>query len=220
MPAERLPMRKIREIVRLRAIGLSGRKIAQSLGLSPTTVLDYVRRAQAAGLSCPLWPDLDDEELERRLFVSPKEQRSKRPRPDWAWVHTELRRKHVTLALLWQEYKSEQPDGYEYSRFCELYREWAGRLAVWLRHEHRGGEKLFVDYSGDGIPWIDPESREPKEAQLFVAVLGASNYLYAEATETQQLPDWLGCYVNALEFIGGVPSVVVPDQPRTSVTKA
>ncbi len=177
--------------------------------MSPTTVGDYLLRAKAAGVVWPLGPELDDDALQRLLFVAPKEQRSSRPSPEWPWVHTELRRKHVTLALLWQEYRSQYPDGYQYSRFCELYREWTGSLGVWMRQEHRGGEKLFVDYSGDGIRFFDPESRKPNEAQLFVAVLGASNYTYAEATETQQLPDWLQCHVNAFEYFGGVPAVVV-----------
>jgi transposase len=219
MPAERLSMRNIREVLRLKAMGFSGRKIARSLGLSPTTTSEYLRRAKAAKLSWPLEPELDDEALERLLFVSPTEQRSVRPQPDWPRVHTELRRKHVTLALLWEEYRSEQPDGYQYSRFCELYRKWSGQLSVWMRQEHRGGEKLFVDYSGDGIPYFDRESGKRAEAQLFVAVLGASNYTFAEVSETQQLPDWLGCHVSAFEYIGGVPEIVVPDQPRTSVTK-
>ena len=155
MPAERLSMRNIREILRLKAMGFSGRKIARSLGLSPTTTSDYLRRAKVARLSWPLKPELDDEALEQLLFVAPKEHRSTRPQLDWPQVLTELRRKHVTLALLWEEYRSEQPDGYQYSRFCELYREWAGRLSVWMRQEHRGGEKLFVDYSGDGIRYFD-----------------------------------------------------------------
>lgn len=219
MPAERLSMRNIREILRLKAMGFSGRKIARSLRLSPTTTSEYLRRAKAAKLSWPLAPELDDEALEQRLFVAPKEQRSTRPQPEWPRIHTELRRKHVTLALLWEEYRSEQPDGYQYSRFCQLYREWAGRLAVWMRQEHRGGEKLFVDYSGDGIRFFDRDNGKPKEAQLFVAVLGASNYIFAEVSETQQLPDWLQCHTSALEYLGGVPEIVVPDQPRTSVAK-
>lgn len=208
MPAERLSMRRLREILRLKAKGRFGREIARSLSLSPTTVGDYLRRAKVAGIAWPLPPELDDEEaLERVLFVAPDEQRPSRPLPDWRRVHTELRRKHVTLALLWEEYKSEHLDGYQYSQFCVLYRAWAKDLHVWMRQTHRGGEKLFVDYSGDGIPWTDPVTAKPNEAQLFVAVLGASNYTYAEATETQQLPDWLECHVHALEFLGGVPTV-------------
>ena len=219
MPAERLTMRRLREIFRLKAMGLSGRKIARSLSLSPTTVGEYLRRAKVAGITWPLPSDLDDEALEKALFVSREEQRAARPLPDWRWVHTELKRKHVTLALLWQEYRSQHPDGYQYSQFCDLYRAWVKDLHVWMRQTHRGGEKLFVDYSGDGIPWVDPVSGKPQEAQVFVAVLGASNYTYAQATSTQQLPDWLACHVHAFEFLGGVPEVVVPDQPRTSVKR-
>ncbi len=219
MPAERLTMRRLREILRLKAQGLSGRKIARSLSLSPTTVGDYLRRAKVAEITWPLPPELNDEALAKALFVSREEQRATRPLPEWPQVHTELKRKHVTLALLWQEYRSQHPDGYQYSQFCDLYRAWAKDLHVWMRQKHRGGEKLFVDYSGDGIPWVDPVTRKPQEAELFVAVLGASNYTYAEATGTQQLPDWLACHVHAFEFLGGVPEVVVPDQPRTSVSR-
>ncbi len=126
----------------------------------------------------------------------------------------------MTLALLWQEYRNQHPDGYQYSQFCDRYRVWVKDLHVWMRQKHRGGEKLFVDYSGDGIRWVDPATGKPHEAQLFVAVLGASNYTYAEATGTQQLPDWLACHVHAFEFLGGVPEVVVPDQPRTAVSRS
>jgi transposase len=123
-------------------------------------------------------------------------------------VHAELRRKHVTLALLWQEYREQHPEGYKYSQFCTRYRRWAGTLGAWMRQEHKAGEKLFVDYSGDGIPMIDPLSGERVTAQLFVAVLGASNYTYAEATATQTAPDWLGCHVHDLEFLGGVLGMI------------
>jgi transposase len=172
-----------------------------------------------AKLSWPLAEELDDAALERALFVPKDERRPSRPAPDYAWVHSELRRKHVTLALLWQEYKAEQPDGYQYTQFCTGYRRWSGTLAVWMRQEHRGGEKLFVDFSGDGIPWVDRCTGELREAALFVAVLGASNRTYAEAAENQQLPAWIQCHVHALEYMQGVPRVIVPDQPRTSTTK-
>jgi transposase len=188
--------------------------------MSPTTVGSYLRRAGGANLSWPQAEELDDAALERALFVPKGDERPSRPGPDYAWVHSELRRKHVTLALLWQEYKAEQPDGYQYTQFCTGYRRWSGTLAVWMRQEHRGGEKLFVDFSGDGIPWIDRPTGERREAALFVAVLGASNRTYVEATENQQLPAWIQCHVHALEYMQGVPRVIVPDQPRTSITKA
>ena len=219
MPALRLSMRKIREILRLRSLGLSRRAIARSLKIAPTSVGDYLLRAKAAGLCWPLPGDPDNAALERILFTKPEERPRKRPLPDWGQIHSELKRKHVTLALLWQEYKADHPDGYQYSQFCELYRRWEGKLGVWMRQPHRGGEKLFVDYSGDGIPWVDPTTGEVREAELFVAVLGASNYTFAMATKTQQLADWISCHVRAFEFLGGVPEIVVPDQTRTGTNR-
>ena len=217
MSAERLPVRKIREVLRLNSLGLSGRQIAASLRIGRATVGDYLGRAKAAKLSWPLPEALDDGELQKRLFVFHEDQRRGRPLPDWSYIHTELRRKHVTLMLLWQEYKAEHPDGYQYSQFCDLYRRWAGKLSVWMRQEHRGGEKLFVDYSGDGIPWTDLKTGQRHQAQLFVAVLGASSLTYAEVTHTQKLRDWISAQVHALEYFEGVPAAIVPDQTRTAV---
>ena len=219
MPAKRLTMRRIREVLRLKELGLSGRKIASSLRIGLGTVSNYLARAKAAGLSWPLPEDIDDGALERTLFAEPLKPISSPPLPEWSLVHSELKRKHVTLRLLWEEYKEANPGGYQYSWFCHLYRRWAGTLKVWMRQSHRAGEKLFVDYSGDGIPMVDRRGGELKETQLFVAVMGASNYVYAEATETQQLPDWLQCHRHALEFIDGVPALIVPDQTRTAVKK-
>jgi transposase len=215
----RLSVRKIREILRLRALGLSVRQISTSFTASKTAVADYLRRAQAAGLFWPLPEDLDDQALERLLFVPPEDHRPARPLPDWPLLHAALRRKHVTLALLWEEYKSQHPDGYQYSQFCDLYRLWAGALSVWMRQEHRGGEKLFVDFSGDGIPWTHPITGEKHTAQLFVAALGASSYTFAHAYPSQQLPDWIAGHVHAYGFFGGVPKITVPDQPRTAAQK-
>jgi len=220
MPAERLSMRRVREVLRLRHLGLMIREIARSLEMSPTTVASYLLRAKGANLSWPLPEDLDDVALEKALFVAKEDHRPRRAEPDYAWVHRELRRKHVTLALLWQEYKAEHPDGYQYTQFCNSYRRWSGALGVWMRQEHRGGEKMFVDFSGDGIPWIDPPTGEILEATLFVAVMGASNRTYAEACENQKLRAWIECHVHAFEYMRGVARVVVPDQPRTSITKA
>lgn len=217
MPREKVSMRKIREVLRLKAMKLSVRQIAESVDLGPTTVYDYLRRAKARGLSWPLPEGLDDAELEKLLYVSEDREDYERPQPDWPRIHTELRRKHVTLALLWEEYKQEHPAGYEYSRFCELYRKWERPLRVWMRQEHPGGEKLFVDFAGDGIPWEDPRSGKIYQAELFVAALGASSYTYVEATESQRSEDWIRCHVHALEFFGGVPALCIPDQTRTAV---
>lgn len=135
-------------------------------------------------------------------------------------MHRELRKKSVTLDLLWQEYKADHPDGYRYSWFCEHYRQWAGKLSVSMRQTHTPGEKLFVDYAGQTLPIIDGATGEIRQAQLFVAVLGASNYTYAEATWTQKLPDWIASHVRAFEFLGGVSEVLVPDNLKSGVKHA
>lgn len=221
MPAERLSMRKIHEILRLKfECGQSNRNIANSCSVSRSTVADYLLRAKVAGLSWPLPKDLDDTSLEHLLFPPPEEVTRDRPVPDWSEVHLELRRKGVTMALLWQEYKERQPDGYQYSWFCKLYNIWSGKVDLVMRQEHRAGEKLFVDYAGHTAPIVNRMTGEINQAQIFVAVLGASNYTYAEATMTQQLPDWIGSHVRAFSFFGGVPAVVIPDNLKSGVNKA
>jgi len=220
MPAERVSMRKIKEILRLKwSCGLSRRQIARSCALARSTVAEYLRRAQAAGLSWPLPAEWDDAGLEELLFPAvaymPADQR---PMPNWAEIHKEYKRKGVTLSLLWQEYKAQSPAGYQYSQFCERYRAWSGRLDPCMRQEHKAGEKLFVDYAGQTVPVMDPTTGEVRPAQIFLAVLGASNYTYAEATWSQTLPDWIGSHVRALAFFGGVTAVIVPDNLKSGVT--
>jgi len=162
---------------------------------------------------------MSDGELEAMLFPPPVSPDSApRPLPDWKTLHEELKRKGVTLFLLWEEYKAVHPEGYEYSRFCDLYREWAGKLPVWMRQEHKAGEKLFVDYAGMTMPVVNQRTGEVRQAQIFVATLGASNYTYADATWTQTLPDWIASHVRALEFLGAVPSLIVPDNLRSGVS--
>ena len=214
-------MRKIREVLRLYfAAALSVRAIARSLGVSSSTVGDYLRRAEVAGLEWPLPDSVDDAGLERRLFPAPPSSGTSRPLPAWSEVHQELRRKGVTLALLWQEYKATHPEGLQYSRFCEQYRAWAAKLDVVMRQEHRAGERMFVDYAGQTVPVVDPETGELRPAQVFVAVLGASSYTFAEATWTQALPDWTASHVRAFTFFGGCPELVVPDNLRSAVHRA
>jgi transposase len=219
---ERLSMRKIREVLRLRyAAGLSTRRVAASVKLAHSTVVEYARRFAAAGLSWPLPATLSDTELERRLFPPPPTLPvDTRPIPDWAVVHQELRRPGVTLQLLWEEYQATHPQGFGYSWFCEHYRAWAGKLDLVMRQTHRAGERLFVDYAGQTAAVIDRSSGEVRTAQIFVAVLGASNYTYAEATWTQNLADWIGAHVRALTYLGGVPEIVVPDNLGSGVTRA
>ncbi len=222
MPRKKLSMRKIREVARLDASGLSIRQIAGSCSIARSTVGDYLARLSEAGLSWPLPPEMNEEELDARLFKRP-EVRARdlnRPMPEWAHVHKELRRKAVTLKLLWQEYREVHPEGYGYSGFCEHYRRWAKTVDVCMRQVHHGGEKLFVDYAGMKMPVVDPASGQTHSAEIFVAALGASQYLYAEATRTQQLPDWIGSHVRTFTYLGGVTEVVVPDNLRSGVSKA
>jgi transposase len=184
-----------------------------------TTVREYLQRAAKAGLSWPLPEGLPDNELEALLFPPPvSADRAPRPLPEWKTLHEELKRKGVTLFLLWEEYKGVHPEGYEYSRLCDLYRQWAGKLPVWMRQDHKAGEKLFVDYAGMTMPVVNRKTGKASEAQIFVATLGASNYTYAEATWTQTLPDWIASQVRALEFLGAVPSLIVPDNLRSAVS--
>jgi transposase len=181
MPKERLSMRKIKEVFRLRFEGgLSHRVIAQSCDIGCTSVREYLLRAKAAGLSWPLPVEMDDAALEALLFPPPPQLDGERPVPDWRTVHGELRKNGVTLALLWHEYRGIHPNGYGYSRFCELYRAWAGTLDVTMRHEHKAGEKLFVDYAGHTMEVVNPQTGEVREVEVFVAAQGASNYTYAE----------------------------------------
>jgi transposase len=212
-------MRQVREVLRLKwGCGLSERKIAHSCGISRPTVAEYIRRAQAAGLAWPLPEALDAATLERLLF--PARPATPPLVPDWSVVHQELKRKGVTLFLLWQDYKAATPDGFQYSWFCRAYQAWTTKLDLVMRQHHRAGEKLFVDYAGQGIPVVNSQTGEVHEAALFIAVLGASNYTYAEATWSQTLPDWIGSHVRAFAALGGVPEVVVPDNLKAAVSRA
>jgi transposase len=223
MPGQRLPMRKIRDVLRLTAAGMSSRKIAASLVVGATTVVDCLQRARAAGVSWPLLDDLSDEALEARLFPASTalaEIRARRPQPHWPTIHRELRRPGVTLQLVWEEHRAAHPEGYGYSRFCELYRAWEGRLSPTMRQTHVAGERLFVDYAGTTLDVIDASTGEAMPAQLFVAALGASNYTYAEATWTQGLADWIGSHTRTFAFFDGVSAMVVSDNLKSGITKA
>ena len=218
---KRLPMRKIREALRLQAAGLTKRKIASSLGVGRTTAREYLERAERGGLTWPLPDDLTDEALELLLFPTAQTGKAKkRSLPDWQETHRELRRAGVTLRLLWDEYRGVHPDGYGYSQFCEHYRRWKGKLSPTMRQTHVAGEKMFVDYAGQTIEIMDPLAGELRETQLFVACLGASSYTFAEATMTQSLPDWTGSHCRAFNFFGGVTKQVVPDNLKSGITKA
>jgi transposase len=214
-------MRKIRDALRLEASGLSKRQIAASLNIGRTAARTYIDRAHDVGLSWPLPDDLSDAALERLLFPPSAEvPNGPRTEPDWALLHLELRKPNVTLLLLWEEYRAVSPCGYGYSRFCDLYRAWKGRLTPTMRQNHVAGEKMFVDYAGATAEVIDGTSGEVLQAQVFVAVLDASNYTYAEATWSQTLPDWIGAHCRAFAFFGGVSRQIVSDNLKSGVIKA
>jgi len=221
MTAERLSMRKIKELLRLDAEGLSEREISRSLKVSRSTVQRYRRRVEEAGLTWPLPEEFTDSEIEARLFPPPPAPDQPRPLPAWRDIDQELRRRGVTLQLLWDEYRGSHPDtAYSYNRFCELFGEWKGTLDVVLRQEYKAGERTFVDYAGQTMPVVDQQTGEIREAQIFVGALGASNYTYAEATWTQSLPDWIGSHVRMFAYYGGVSELVVPDNLRSAVRRA
>ncbi len=207
-------MRKIRDVLRMKfELCLKDRQIARSCSIPRSSVANYLERAKEAGLSWPLPAELDDEALERRLFgVISRHPAVVMPLPDFSAIRAELRAdRHVTLQLLWQEYKQNHPEGYQYSRFCELYGRWERKLDPVLRQDYRAGERLFVDHAGRTLTITDRETGRTGEAYLFVAVLGASNYTYAEATERRDLAAWIGSHTRALEFFGGAPTVVTFD---------
>jgi transposase len=207
-----ITMRQIREILRLKfEFKSSNQKIGNSLAISSSTVYECLQRAKAANITWPLPNNLDDETLEQKLYPPPiKRSPEERGELNWIKVYEELKRKHVTLMLLWNEYKDLYPKGLSYSQYCDLYLQWKKQLDVWMRQDYKAGEKMFVDYAGDTVG-INIGCGNIHQAQIFVAVLGASNFTYAEATMTQSLPDWIGSHTRALDFIGGVPELVVPD---------
>jgi transposase len=223
MPAKRVPMRKIKELLRLKFNGgLSHRQIVAALGVSLGAVSKIVSRAESEGLTWSLIADLDESEIETRLF--PKATLAKRPRaqPDGSLIHRELRRPGVTLQLLWEEYVEAHgaEASYRYTQFCQLYRDYAGQLKRSMRQEHRAGEKLFADYAGQTLPILDPAGGPASAAHIFVAVLGASNYTYACATAAESTAGWIGGLVGALTYFGGVTELIVPDNPKALIFDA
>ena len=219
MPAPRLLMRKIREVLRLKhEQGLSHQAVTRACAVGVGTVNRYLRRAAQCGLGWPLPAELDDAALEARLFRRPAPVPN-RPRPDCAHIHRELKRNGVTLQLLWEEYCQVHPSGYRYTQFCEIYRQWARRLRPSMRQVHRAGEKTFVDFSGKRPTLVDRRTGELRSVELFVAVLGASSFTYAEATATQQLADWVDAHIHMVEYFRGTTTLWVPDQLRSAITR-
>lgn len=221
---KRVSMNKIKDVLRLRhQAELSIRQVASSLNLSIGAVSKYLKRAELAGLTWPLPDDLDEHDLEH--IVQPPRKRQAAANsfvdPDFTSIKEDLKKKGMTLQLLWEEYAQDNPGThYSYSRFTVLYRKWNKKQKISMRQTHKAGEKLFVDYCGPTVPIINPDTGEVRQAQVFVAVLGASSYTYAEATWSQSLPDWIGSHVRCFEFLGGIPEVVVPDNLKSAVTKA
>ena len=217
-------MRKIKEVLRLKfESGLGQRQIARSCGIGQATVVEYLKRAEAAGVRWPLPEGWDENRLEQAVFGS-RAERSPQPQrtlPDFGDIREQLQRhRHLTLQLIWEEYRQKQPDTYGYSYFCELYERWRRKQELVLRQDHKAGEKMFVDWAGATIPVFSRVGDEAWQASLFVAVLGASSYTYAEATRDQQMEAWIQAHIHALEFYGGAPRLVVPDNTKTGVTKA
>ncbi len=220
MAQERLSLRKIREILRLKfEAQLTDLAISQAVGVARSTVQECLSRARAAGVSWPLPAGLDEAGLQARLYRR-EPPVVRHPLPDFAVLQAELAQPGVTRLLLWQEYKAVHPDGWQYSVFCERYRRWLSTQSMVLRQAHAPGDKLFVDYAGQTVPVIERRTGEARPAQIFVGVLGCSNYTFAEATWTQALPEWLGSHVRALNFIGGCPAAIVPDNLRSGVSRS
>jgi len=220
MPTPRITMRQIREVLRLHLqAGLSYAETGRALKMAKSTVGAVVLMARAAGVDWATAQQLDDAELERRLYRPPVPRCSRQLEPNYAWIHQELKRPGVTLQLLWEEYARSNRLAYKYTSFCIKYRAWVVSLARSMRQTHVAGEKLFVDYAGQTVPIIDAATGEITPAQIFVAVLGASNYTHACATARQTMDDWLGAVMEAFEFIGGVPLLLVPDQTRALIAR-
>src|ERR1700722_9790571 len=222
MPTQRLSMRRIKQLLTMHfGAGARTRAIGRELGIAPSTVREYLARAAAAGIGWPLGVDVTDESLMARLFVNAGVRAGARfhAEPDWAALVLELKRPAVNLMILWDEYRAVHPDGYAYSRFCQLFREFERRLSPTMRQQHVAGHKLFVDYSGKQVPIVDPLTGEVRMAELFIAVLGASNLTYAEASWTQSLPDWIGAHVRMFRFFGSAPRLLIPDNLKSGVNK-
>jgi transposase len=216
-----ISMRKISELLRQRhELKCGYRSIAKSLNISISTVSDYLSRAKVAGLSWPLPEGMSENCLYEKLFLPVNKEVIKRPKPDWEWVHKELRQKGVTLLLLWREYKECHPEGIGYTRFCVNYRSYSKSIAPVMRQIHKAGEKCFVDYAGMTLPWVDTTNGIIHEAQIFVGALGASQFTFVEATATQQLPDWTQSHVHMFEAFQGVPNIVVPDNLKSGVHRS
>lgn len=218
MSREKIKMNKVRQILKLFYEKRYKKKaIAKEAGVPRSTVRDYLERAQTANLTAEELQVLSEEQLNNKLF---QQSPLKKPEPDWQYIHKELKLKGVTLQLLWEEYCEQHPLGYRYSGFCEVYNKWKTPLDAWMKQDHKAGEKLFIDYSGLTLPYKNPETGELYKAEIFVAAMGASNFIYCEATPTQSLHHWIASHVRTFAYLGGVPVVIIPDNLKSGVTKA
>ena len=221
MATPRLTMRNIREILRQKwSLNRSHREVAASLNISIGGVSKIVGKADEAALTWDVVVTLTDDELERVVYGTQKAPSATRATPDFAYLHAERKRPGVTLALLHIEYLEKCPDGYRYTQFCELYRAWLGRRGLTMRLDHRAGDKAFVDYSGVKLHIVDRSTGEVTPVELFVGVLGASNYTFAEASMTQRSADFIGSHLRMLESFGGAPAALVPDQLKSGVARS
>jgi len=221
MAQRRKSVRKIKETIRLHEAGFSKKQIERLTLVTRKTVRKYIEKSESAGLTYSDMEKMSSKQLYAALYpVKEEDEFKSKPPPDWQKIYVEMRKKHMTLMRLWEEYIDIYPEGYRYSQFCLHYSRWRKRLDMSMRQDHKAGEKLFVDFAGQTVPIKNPATGEIKQAQIFCAALGASNYTYAEATWTQSLPDWIQCHVNAFEYIGGVTELVVSDNLKAGVDKA
>jgi transposase len=211
---------KIREILRLRSLGMSNKQIARSCNCSRTTVIEMLKRADDAGLVWPEAEAMDDRLLKQRIYPGAEESTVKKPDPDFEYMNRELRRSGVNMALLWNEYRLENPEGLQYSQYCERYRQWCRKNSVTMHIQHKPGEKLFVDWAGDTMEVVNRLTGEKNKVYLFVCALGVSGYPYAEAFFNMSMASWIAAHVHAFEYYGGTPRILVPDNLRTGVEKA
>lgn len=222
MPTEKLSMRKIKQILQLHyESNMARRAISVAVGVSYGSIANYINRAKKAGISWQAAKDMDERDLARALFPNQTDSDDVRyTEPDFPQIHQELKQKCMTKLLLWEEYRQSHPnDGYSYSQFCRRYKSWCNKQAYSMRQTHKAGEKLFVDYCGPTIPIVNPDTGECINAQIFVAVLGASNYTFACASKSQKQADWINAHVKTFEFLGGVPELIIPDNLKSAVIK-
>ena len=223
MPAKGISMRKIKSLLRLHyECHLGQHQIAKSLGLSVGVVNKYIKKAQDAAIIWPLSHELEDENNLKKHLCAPKpnDHADTINSIDFTAMHHELKRKGMTLQLLWEEYSQTTAQCLSYSHYCLLYRKWRKVQPQSMRQSHKAGDKVFVDYAGQTVDVIDPDNMKTRSAQIFVGVLGASNYTYVEATWSQKLPDWINSHRHMFEFFGGVPALVVPDNLKSAITKS